>query len=63
VEFKVSRTNCYEFYAIRKNGDIVEAYCHPVTGEIVKRNVVFHTLGAAGAAAASAPLKAERAER
>jgi len=59
VEFKVSRTNCYEFYAIRKNGDIVEAYYHPVTGEIVKRNEVLHAPGTA----ASAPLTAERVAR
>jgi hypothetical protein len=38
VDFKVSRTNCYEFYAIRKNGDIVEAYYHPISGELVRRN-------------------------
>ena len=59
VKFKVSRTNCYEFYAIRKNGDVVEAYYHPVTGEIVKRNEILR----APATAASAPLKAERGAR
>lgn len=53
VNFKVSKTQCYEFYAIKKNGDVVEAYYHPVTGEIVKRNVIPHAAGAA--AAASAP--------
>lgn len=55
VDFKVSRTQCYEFYAIKKNGDVVEAYYHPVTGEIVKRNVILQGAGAAAAAAASAP--------
>lgn len=43
VDFKVSRTNCYEFYAIKKNGDIVEAYYHPVTGELVRRNELLST--------------------
>ena len=52
VDFKVSRTQCYEFYAIRKNGDIVEAYYHPVTGDIVKRNVLLHAAGEAAAASA-----------
>jgi hypothetical protein len=55
ADFKVSKTRCYEFYAIKKNGDIVEAYYHPVTGELVKRNVLFH---AAGVAAAAAPASA-----
>lgn len=50
ADFKVSKTNCYEFYAIKKNGDIVEAYYHPVTGELVKRNVLFHAQEAANAA-------------
>jgi len=50
VDFKVSRTHCYEFYAIRKNGDIVEAYYHPVTGEVIKRNVLLHATGEAAAA-------------
>ena len=54
VDFKVSRTNCYEFYAIHKNGDVVEAYYHPVTGELVKRNVILRGAGAA-AGTASAP--------
>ena len=43
VDFKVSRTNCYEFYAIKKNGDIVEAYYHPVTGQLVRRNELLST--------------------
>ncbi|ABM36431.1 PepSY domain-containing protein [Polaromonas naphthalenivorans] len=54
VDFKVSRTQCYEFYAIKKNGDVVEAYYHPVTGEIVKRNVILQGPGAASAAHAPA---------
>ncbi len=40
VKFKVSRTNCYEFYAIRKEGGIVEAYYHPVTGRLVRETRV-----------------------
>jgi len=36
VKFKVSRGNCYEFYAIEHGGSIVEAYLHPVTGEAVR---------------------------
>lgn len=54
VDFKVSRTHCYEFYAIRKNGDIVEAYYHPVTGEVIKRNVLLHATGEAAASGAAA---------
>ena len=36
VKFKISRGNCYEFYAIEHGGGIVEAYLHPVTGEAVR---------------------------
>jgi hypothetical protein len=36
VKFKVSRTNCYEFYAVTHNGQIIEAYYHPVSGKLVK---------------------------
>lgn len=36
VKFKISRGNCYEFYAIEHGGSIVEAYLHPVTGEAVR---------------------------
>ena len=68
VEFKVSKTNCYEFYAIRKNGDVVEAYYHPVTGEIVKRSVLLHTVqitdttaGTTGAVVAAAAAAASSA--
>jgi hypothetical protein len=38
VKFKVSRTNCYEFYALAHSGQIVEAYYHPITGALVKEN-------------------------
>ncbi|HEX4944293.1 MAG TPA: PepSY domain-containing protein, partial [Usitatibacteraceae bacterium] len=40
VKFKVSRTNCYEFYAVGRNGGVVEAYYHPVTGRLVKETRV-----------------------
>lgn len=40
VKFKISKMQCYEFYAIKKNGDVVEAYYHPVTGDLVKRNLI-----------------------
>lgn len=36
VKFKVSRGNCYEFYAVGRGGGIVEAYYHPVTGKLVR---------------------------
>lgn len=37
VRFKVSKGNCHEFYAVATNGDVVEAYLHPVTGAIVRQ--------------------------
>ena len=40
VKFKVSRTNCYEFYAVGREGGVVEAYYHPVTGRLVKESRV-----------------------
>jgi hypothetical protein len=36
VKYKVSRGNCHEFYAIDAQGTVVEAYMHPVTGEIIR---------------------------
>lgn len=36
VKFKVSRGNCHEFYAVEQGGGIVEAYQHPVTGDMVR---------------------------
>ncbi|MEN9843815.1 MAG: hypothetical protein RLZZ612_1644 [Pseudomonadota bacterium] len=36
VRFKVSKGNCHEFYAVAANGDVVEAYLHPVTGAVVR---------------------------
>lgn len=37
VRFKVSKGNCHEFYAVATNGDVVEAYLHPVTGAVVRQ--------------------------
>ena len=38
AKLKVSRGNCYEFYAVEKNGAVVEAYYHPVSGEVARYN-------------------------
>ncbi|MEW6764283.1 MAG: PepSY domain-containing protein [Pseudomonadota bacterium] len=35
--FKVTSGNCYEIYGWNANGDKLEIYYHPVTGEAVKR--------------------------
>ena len=40
VKFKVSRANCYEFYAVGREGGVVEAYYHPVTGRLMKESRV-----------------------
>lgn len=40
VKLKISSSNCYEFYAVDVNGDAVEAYYNPVTGERVRFNEV-----------------------
>lgn len=40
VKFKISRGNCYEFYAIAQDGSVVEAYYDPVSGERVRYNRV-----------------------
>ena len=44
VKFKTSKLQCYEFYAIKKNGDVVEAYYNPVTGDLVQRNLIPHAV-------------------
>ena len=36
--FEESSHGCYEIYGYDKNGQKVEIYFHPVTGEIVKQN-------------------------
>lgn len=41
VKFKVSRGNCYEFYAIHSDGSVVEAYYNPVSGEVLRYNKVL----------------------
>lgn len=38
AKLKVSRGNCYEFYAVEKNGAVVEAYYHPISGEVARYN-------------------------
>lgn len=40
AKLKVSRGGCYEFYAVHADGSIVEAYYHPVSGEVVRYNRV-----------------------
>lgn len=40
VKLKISSSNCYEFYAVDVNGDAVEAYYNPVTGERVRFNEI-----------------------
>ncbi|KAB2922159.1 MAG: PepSY domain-containing protein [Dechloromonas sp.] len=40
VKFKVSRGHCYEFYAVHRDGSIVEAYFHPLSGEMMRFNRV-----------------------
>lgn len=36
VQYKVSKGNCHEFYAVDAQGTVVEAYMHPVTGETIR---------------------------
>lgn len=50
VIFKTSRGNCYEFYAIGKDGSIVEAYYDPVTMDLVRFNRVARGGGFEGSA-------------
>jgi hypothetical protein len=40
AKLKVSRGNCYEFYAVDRNGMVVEAYYHPISGDVVRYNRV-----------------------
>jgi hypothetical protein len=46
VKFKVSRGNCYEFYAVHRDGSIVEAYYHPVSGDVMRFNRVSASVAA-----------------
>ena len=41
AKLKVSRGNCYEFYAVHSDGSVVEAYYNPVSGELVRYNKVI----------------------
>lgn len=43
VKLKVSRGNCYEFYAVHKDNSVVEAYYDPVTGKAMRYNRVTVT--------------------
>lgn len=36
VKYKVSSGNCHEFYAVDTQGNVVESYLHPITGETVR---------------------------
>ena len=40
VKFKVSKTNCYEFYAIAKDNTVVEAYYNPLSGQRVRHTTI-----------------------
>ena len=40
AKLKVSRGGCYEFYAVQHDGSVVEAYYHPISGELVRYNRV-----------------------
>ncbi len=40
LKLKVSRGNCYEFYGVHHNGSLVEAYYHPISGEVLRYNRV-----------------------
>lgn len=40
TKLKISRGNCYEFYAVSPDGSIVEAYYHPISGEKVRHTRV-----------------------
>lgn len=60
VKFKISRGNCYEFYAIHRDGSVVEAYHHPVSGAVMRQNRVSSqpaapTYESRGAAPGGAP--------
>ena len=36
VKFKISSERCHEFYAVEHDGSAIEAYVHPVTGDVVR---------------------------
>lgn len=40
LKLKVSSGNCYEFYGVHRNGSLIEAYYHPVSGEVLRYNRV-----------------------
>lgn len=49
-KLKISRGNCYEFYAVSRDGSIVEAYYHPISGQLVRHNRVTATTSESQAA-------------
>ncbi len=38
-KFKVTKGSCYEIYGKNKEGQKVEIYFHPVSGEVVKQEI------------------------
>ena len=46
VKFKISKGRCHEFYAVERDGTVVEAYVHPVTGKTVRMTRVPPQQGA-----------------
>ena len=60
VIFKVSRSNCYEFYAIAKDGSIVEAYYDPVSTALVRFSKVAPDGGFKGTTAAASAAQTSR---
>ncbi|MFZ2269796.1 MAG: PepSY domain-containing protein [Azonexus sp.] len=60
VKFKVSRGNCYEFYAVHRDGSIVEAYYHPVSGEALRFNRVSAAIAAPAYESRSPALSADK---
>ena len=38
-KFKVTSGNCYEIYGHNANGQRVEIYYHPISGEIIKQEI------------------------
>ncbi|MEN9560487.1 MAG: hypothetical protein RLZZ502_1698 [Pseudomonadota bacterium] len=45
IKFKLSSTNCYEYYGVRNNGSIFESYYDPLTGGLIKHTVIATDTG------------------
>lgn len=43
LTFKISGERCHEFYAVKHDGSAIEAYVHPVTGEVVRMTRISPT--------------------